>query len=411
MVALTPNGEVDLDLLLVFGTLIATALSARLLQLPITALEILAGIVLVGFFAFQLPVATDGILILGGLFIVFLAGLETNLAFLRANFRKAFTLGLVGFLVPFLGLFALLAYGVHAPLLISVIGATALADTSISIVYTTLHQFELTDLPFGRLVLAGTLVVNLIEDFSITTTTFLTTPGLLFTLGVLGALAVAALTLPSLAKFTSARSNRGGFTNLPARTLLFSLAVLAFLSTLVGVPGILFVFLMGLIFSQWAGDGFLKDVRKLAFALFVPLYFLAVGLRVDVGFVLAHWPLLLAIAGAASALKIASLLPVTRSLFGERLAGPVTVLMNTRLTSATVILTLTVGLGLLPVSWYSLFIAVVVALALSSAASLRLFTAFQSAANARALFGEEGAPGGPAALPVPATVAGGSTGR
>ncbi|MCI4318897.1 MAG: cation:proton antiporter [Thermoplasmata archaeon] len=412
MVALTPSGEVDLDLVLVFGTLIATALFARFLQLPITALEIVAGIGLVGLFSFRLPVATDGILVLGGLIIVFLAGLETNLAFLRANLRKAFTLGLVGFLVPFLGLFALFEYGVHAPLLISVIGATALADTSISIVYTTLHQFELTDLPFGRLVLAGTLVVNLIEDFSITTTTFLTTPGLLFTLGVLGALAVAALALPAFARRVNRRSHRVGFTNLPARTLLFSLAVLAFLSTLVGVPGILFVFLMGLIFSRWAGDGFLKDVRKLAFALFVPLYFLAVGLRVDLGFVLANWPLLLVTAAVASALKVAALLPVTRSYFGRRAAGPVTALMNTRLTSATVILTLTAGLGLLNVGWYSLFIAVVVVLALGSAGSLRLFPGFQSAASARALFGDSEPPSdAPLAPPVPATTAGRWTGR
>ncbi|MCI4347492.1 MAG: cation:proton antiporter [Thermoplasmata archaeon] len=386
MLSLSPTGEIDLDLVAIFGTLVATALIARATHLPITALEIVAGITLVTLLAFQLPLATDGILVLGGLFIVFLAGMETNLGFLRAHFRKAFTIGLVGFLVPFLGLFAVLYYGVHAPLIISIIGATALADTSISIVYTTLQQYELTDLPFGRLVLAGTLAVNLIEDFSITTTTFLTTPGLVFTIAVLGALAVAALALPSLARRVNARAGKGSFANVPARTLLFSLAILAFLSTLVGVPGILFVFLMGLIFSEWAGRGFLKDIRNLAFAIFIPLYFLAVGLKVDLAYVVAHWPLLVAVVVVATALKIGSILPVARRLFGNSRAGPVTVLMNARLTSATVILTLTLGLGILPVGWYSLFISVVVLLAIGSAASLRAFPGFKTVASARALF-------------------------
>jgi Kef-type K+ transport system membrane component KefB len=388
MLSFSPTGEVDLDLVAIFGTLVATALVARWTQLPITALEIIAGISIVALFAFKLPVATDGILVLGGLFIVFLAGMETNLGFLRANFRKAFTIGLAGFLVPFLGLFFLLYYVVHAPLIIAVVGATALADTSISIVYTTLQQYELTDLPFGRLVLAGTLAVNLIEDLSITTTTFLTTPGLLFTLGVLGALLLAAYLLPKLARIASPRSGKYSFANVPARTLLFSLAVLAFLSTLVGVPGILFVFLMGLIFSEWAGDAFLKDIRKLAFAIFVPLYFLAVGLRVDVGYVAAHWPLLVVVALVATALRVGAILPVARRYFGGPRAGPVTVLMNARLTSATVILTLTLALGIISVGWYSLFISVVVLLALGSAASLRAFPGFKTVASARALFSD-----------------------
>ncbi|MCI4317257.1 MAG: cation:proton antiporter [Thermoplasmata archaeon] len=388
---MTVLNPLDFDLVVVFATVIATAVIARATQLPITALEILAGILLVTLFSFHLPPGTDSILTLGALLIVFLAGLETNFGFLRAEFRRAMIMGLGGFLVPFAGLFLLLFYVIHAPLLISVIGATALADTSISIVYTTLQQYDLTNLPFGRLVLAGTLAVNLVEDLTITTTTFLSTPGFLFTLGVLGALAAAAYLLPRLARTVVGPLSKLSFANLPARTLLFSLALLALLSALVGVPGILFVFLMGLIFSQWVTNEFIVDIRKLAFALFVPFYFLAVGLRVDLSFVWANWPDLLLLAVVASLLKIASIYPIAGRFMGSRLAGPVAVLMNARLTSATVILVLTLTLGLIDTRWYSLFIAVVALLALSSSASLRAFPSFRTIATARALFG-----GGPA---------------
>jgi Kef-type K+ transport system membrane component KefB len=313
-------------------------------------------------------------------------------------------------------LFALFQFGLHAPTLVSVIGATALADTSISIVYTTLQQYTLTDLPFGRLILAATLSVNLVEDATVTTSTFLTTPGVLFAVGVLLALAVAAVGLPYLSRLIGEGAPGSRFTNLSARTLFFSLAVLALFSSLVGVPGILFVFLMGLLFSQFAGERFVANIGQIAFAVFIPLYFLAVGLRVDFAFVLTHLPLLLVLVGLASGLKIASIYPAARRAMGRARALPVAVLMNTRLTSATVILTLTLALGVLSVEWYSLFISAVVILALGSVLVLRTLPSFASPESARALFQttpEEAPEPGPTGPVVPAYGAGsaGTTGR
>jgi Kef-type K+ transport system membrane component KefB len=380
----------DVYLVVLFGTAVATALFARWSNLPITALEIVAGIALVTAFSIHFPDEGQSFIVLGSLLIVFLAGFETNFTFLRQNLAKALTVGLGGFLLPFAGIFFLLYEGLHAPLIVSVIGATALADTSISIVYTTLHQFELADLPFGRLILACTLMVNLLEDFAITTTTFLTTPGFLFTLGVLGALFVAAIALPRLSRLLATSPSDGvSFSNLKVRGLLFSLAILAALSALVGVPGILFVFLLGLMFSQVPDAKFLADARRFAFAVFVPFYFIAVGLKVDFPFVIDHWPVLLVIVGAATALKLAGVYPAMRRCLCGARAAPVSVLLNTRLTSATVILLLTSTLGLIPTSWYSLLISGIVILALSSAGALRLFPAFRTAKSAREAFYSE----------------------
>lgn len=396
----------DLDLVVLFAAILGTALLARRTQLPITAVEIVAGILLVSFLGFQVPAGTDFALVLGGLFIVFLAGFETGFGFLRTNLRSALTVGLAGFLGPFVGLFVLFLLVLHAPLLIAVIGAAALADTSISITYTTLQQFELTDLPYGRLVLASTLCVNLAEDSTVTTATLASTPGLLFTIGMLGALTLAALLLPRIAAAVE-DPDRAQFANTGARALLLSLAVLALLSALVGVPGILFVFLMGLIFSQllpkaqWSA--YLDKVRPLAFAVFIPIYFVAVGLKVDAPFVLANWGWLVVLAIAATALKIGSLFPVVRAAFGRARAGPVAVLMNARLTSATVVLSLTLGLGLITVAWYSLLITTVVVLAIGSSVAVRGFEGFRNAASARALFGASARDHGEAdasALPV-----------
>ena len=388
-------------LVVILGTFVGTALVARWTGLPITALEIVAGIALVALFGVVLPSGVQALLILGSFLIVFLAGLETNFSFLRKNWRTALSLGIPGFLVPFLGLFVLFRFVLNAPLLISLIGATALADTSISIVYTTLHQYDLAALPIGRMVLAATLAVNLAEDFTITTTTFLSAPGLLFTGLVLVALVAAAIALPRLAKALS--EPRPTFSNIGARSLLFSIAVLAALSSLAGVPGILFVFLLGLLFSRFAKEEFLTDIRKLGFALFVPIYFLSVGLKVDFGFVLANLAVLGVVVAAASALKVGTLYPTARRYLGNAQAAPVATLMNTRLTSATVILLLSLSLGLITAEWYSLFISAVVVLALGSVLVLRALPSFRTTALAQELFrGEERtAPSERPAIPAP----------
>jgi Kef-type K+ transport system membrane component KefB len=374
------------DLVIVAAAILGTALIAKVTNLPITALEIVAGIVLIGAFGFQTPSALAPFTSLGSLLIVFLAGLETRLDYLRQNLRKALLIGLPGFLVPFAGLWLLFDLGFHLPLLITTIGAVALADTSISIVYTTLHQYGLADLPFGRLVLASTLLVNLAEDSTITSATLWHAPGALgVTALLLGGLAATALLFPQLQRALQPRTG-ATFTNITTRTSLLGLLVLGLFSAMVAIPGILFVFLMGLVFSQYADREFVLDLQKFAFAIFVPVYFLAVGLQVNIAFVFANLPVLLVIVAAASALKISGLLGGTRAAFGAGLGSQVAVLMNTRLTSATVILLLTLNLGLLPDSWYSMFISGVVILALGSSAVLRAFPTFASAAEAQKRF-------------------------
>ncbi len=68
------------------------------------------------------------------------------------------------------------------------------------------------------------------------------------------------------------------------------------------------------------------------------------------------------------------------------------VLMNVRLTSATVILLLTLTLGLMSAQWYSLLISSVLILALGSAVTLRFFPEFGSVVAARRLFSSPAPP-------------------
>ncbi|MGC2035298.1 MAG: cation:proton antiporter, partial [Thermoplasmata archaeon] len=142
-------------------------------------------------------------------------------------------------------------------------------------------------------------------------------------------------------------------------------------------------------------EAFAANIRNIAFAIFVPLYFLAVGLKVNIAFVIAHIDVLVALIVVASVFKLVSIYVTSRRFMGKERAGPVAVLMNTRLTSATVILTLMLALGVITDEWYSLFISGVIILALGSVATLRLFPAFKSPASAQAFFRSADDPPGP----------------
>ncbi|MCI4345297.1 MAG: cation:proton antiporter, partial [Thermoplasmata archaeon] len=332
----------DLALVVLLAAALGSALLAKMLGLPITALEILLGILLGALLLFRLPAQAQSLVVLGSLLIVFLAGLETSWDFLRQNAGPALRIGIPGFVVPFAGLLLVFLWVLKMPMLVAVIGATALADTSVSIVYTTLHQYGVAELPLGRLVLASTLVVNLVEDATITGTSFFNGTAVLLSLALLAALGAAAVGLPRLIRRVEEHAP-GAFTNASTRSVLLSLAILATLSAMVSVPGILFVFLLGLLCSRYVSKTLLADLQKFAFAIFVPLYFLAVGLAVNGGFVLANLPLLLGLVGVATVLKIAGLAPGVYRSVGSGLGAPVCVLMNARLTSATVILLLTLS--------------------------------------------------------------------
>ena len=70
-------------------------------------------------------------------------------------------------------------------------------------------------------------------------------------------------------------------------------------------------------FSQFVGEAFAANIRNIAFAIFVPLYFLAVGLKVNIDFVIAHIDVLVALIVVASVFKLASIYVTSAGSWGR----------------------------------------------------------------------------------------------
>jgi Kef-type K+ transport system membrane component KefB len=148
---------------------IAMALAASMISIRIGISVVLVEI-LVGAVVGNLPHAsayvqqtdfTNFLASLGSVMLTFLAGAEIDPVSLRKHWRASLGIGLVSFLLPFLGAFAIgywaLGWDVNAAL----IGGIALSTTSVAVVYAVMVETGLNRQEIGKLILAACFVTDL----------------------------------------------------------------------------------------------------------------------------------------------------------------------------------------------------------------------------------------------------------
>jgi hypothetical protein len=77
---------------------------------------------------------------LGSGVLTFLAGAEIDPASLRANLRASMSIGVLSFLLPFLGVWMFAQYVLHWPLHQAWIAGIALSTTSVAVVYAVMIE-------------------------------------------------------------------------------------------------------------------------------------------------------------------------------------------------------------------------------------------------------------------------------
>src|SRR5215472_7846384 len=97
----------------------------------------------------------------GSLVLTFLAGAEIDPVSLRGHWKASLSIGVVSFLLPFVGafLFCLLALGwrLHA----AEVGGVALSTTSVAVVYAVMVETGLNRQDLGKLILAACFITDL----------------------------------------------------------------------------------------------------------------------------------------------------------------------------------------------------------------------------------------------------------
>ena len=271
----------------------------------------------------------------GAILLTFLAGTEIDPRIVRKHFWSSMTIGVVGFVAPYLGVLAYAHWVISWPWLQAQIAGIALSTTSVAVVYAVMIETGFNRTEIGKIILAACFINDL---------------GTVLALGVVFAhydyrlLLFGAITAGVLAALT--RYAPGMFRYLGARvsepqTKFVALILLALggLASTAGSEAVLPAYLVGMTLAPtFLGEPELPHrMRIIAFSILTPFYFLKAGSLVEAHAVKTAFGLIVTFLAIKMATKFIGILPLTRyHRFDRREGMYTTLLMSTGLTFGSI---------------------------------------------------------------------------
>lgn len=284
------SSKILLDLLVVFIAAKAGGEIAERLRQPPVVGEVILGI-LVGSGVFDLVGHSPAVAVvstIGAIVLLFLVGLETDLEAIRKIGFRATIVAALGVLFPFaLGFVFMLIRG--APTIQSLFLATALVATSVGITARVLSDFGVLNRVESQIILAAAVVDDLLSLLVLSMVTAVAKAGAIPATDLALTIGKGALFIVAAAVLPSALLNRHGFhlQRLRHRNSLLSVAIascigFSLLAEYFGLATIVGAFLAGLGFANVKGHEELRrDISSIADFL-APLFFVAIGMLVDI---------------------------------------------------------------------------------------------------------------------------------
>lgn len=278
-----------------FGAPLLIGMAPRV-RVPGVVVEIVAGIVVgpAGFGWVDIDEPVRIIAMLGLAFLLFLAGLEIDIARLRGPVLR---LAGGGFLVS-IALALTVGFGLDAaglagaPLLVAIV----LASTGLGVVVPVLKDAGEASTPFGQLVIAAASIADFGAIVFLSVLFSRESSGPLAQLAVLGAFVAAAVAITLAVRAASHGATAGAILRLQDTTA--QIRVRGAVLMLVGLVAIARGFGLEIILGAFAAGAILgtidRDERSthphfrtkldgIGYGLFVPVFFVASGLRFDLG--------------------------------------------------------------------------------------------------------------------------------
>ncbi len=243
--------------------------------------EIVAGVVGANLFGITPAPWIEMFATFGLLGIMFFAGFETDMALLRRTAQRSVTIGLVSFLVPFLGIFALMqgfwSFGRRPAALVAI----ALSTTSLALVYSILSERGLLARKPGQVILSAAMVVDVISMLGLA----ILFEGLSVSSVILVAVVVFSLLhLPRLGQWFFARYHQDRI-EFGVRFIMLLLLSLVVVAEQAKVHVSILAFLAGMFFSSTmhAHEQLEAKLKSIVFGLMAPVFFFKAGLSVSIG--------------------------------------------------------------------------------------------------------------------------------
>jgi Kef-type K+ transport system membrane component KefB len=271
----------------------------------------------------------------GSVLLTFLAGSEIDPASFKKHLRISATIGVVSFLMPFVGALVYAYYVAGWSFAAAKIAGIALSTTSVAVVYAVMVETGLNETDLGKAILAACFVTDLGTVLAL---------GVLFSGFSLWMLAfilgttVVLIFLPKMTRWVLLKL--GGRTQeVETKFLFLILFVLGSLATIAQSEAVLPAYLVGLVVAGVFQENkdLSKRIRSIAFTVLTPFYFLKAGLYVFLPAVWTNVWLIFIFFLVKMATKVIGVRPLA-SLFGyrSREANYTTALMATGLTFGTI---------------------------------------------------------------------------
>ena len=271
----------------------------------------------------------------GSILLTFLAGAELDPVVFRREWKSATVIGLVSFVVPFLGCAAVARWWLQWSPQASWLAGIAMSTTSVAVVYAVMLEFGLNRTDYGKVVLAACFITDLATVIGLG---LIFAPFTMKTLAFIGVSVVAFTVLPWLVPhFFRRYGNRPS--ELEAKFLMFVLFGLGALATWAESEAVLPAYIFGMVLAGTVGKdhALVRRLRTLTFGLLTPFYFIRAGSLVSLPALVAAPAAFLVLLGAKLLTKILGVYPVTRAFRSPRREGMyTTLLMSTGLTFGTI---------------------------------------------------------------------------
>ena len=295
----------------------------------------------------------------GAVLLTFLAGAEIDPAVIRRHIRSTMSIGVVGFLAPYLGVLAYAHFVLDWPWPQAQIAGIALSTTSVAVVYAVMVETGFNRTEIGKIILAGCFVNDV---------------GTVLALGIVFAnynlwlalfAAATGLALWLLPRFVPWFCGKVGerVSEPEIKLILLVLFTLGGLGAIAKSEAVLPAYLAGMVLAPY----FLKErtvahrMRMIAFTILTPFYFLKAGSLVKFETIAAAAGLIAVFLAVKMVTKFAGIWPLTRAFRFERREGMYTTLMmSTGLTFGTISALFGLTNGIIDQDQYTVLVTAVI---------------------------------------------------
>lgn len=295
----------------------------------------------------------------GAILLTFLAGAEIDPVVVKKHFWSSMSIGVTGFLAPYLGVLAYAHYLCGWPWPQAQIAGIALSTTSVAVVYAVMVETGYNRTELGKIILAACFINDL---------------GTVLALGIVFAnynlwlatfALVTALSLWLLPKFVPWFFARVGsrVSEPETKFILLVLFLLGGLGNLAKSEAVLPAYLVGMVLAPF----FLQNrvlaqrMRIMTFTLLTPFYFLKAGSLVKFSTVASAFALIAIFLGVKMLTKSVGIWPLTRLFRFERREGVYTTLMmSTGLTFGSISALFGLTNGIINQDQYTILVTAVI---------------------------------------------------